>query len=266
MKEHEEKDMNRRTLLVAGALTGAAAAAGASEHDEWHHGDRKNREFREMTDRMTAANRTEALGRDGTAIVQLAVLTALGDDDGVEHFARRALRDGVDPVKLREAVLHTAPYAGLSKARIGLKAVHEACEEEHMKDPATSATVTDANRFEQGLAVQKKIFGDGIDKMHRTAAADTRGIVVDDLSGWCFGDFYTRTGLSLKERELATVAVIMSLGGCEPQLKAHFGGAAAMGATRAELIALIRCAEPFVGFPRTLNALGLLNQTIPAKQ
>lgn len=82
------------------------------------------------------------------------MLTALGDEDGVEHFARRALRDGVDPVKLREAVLHTAPYAGLPKARMGLKAVHEACEEEHKKMPPSGATVTDANRFEQGLAVQ----------------------------------------------------------------------------------------------------------------
>lgn len=253
--------MNRRTLLAAGAVTGAAAAAArASER-----GEKENAELRAMTERMTAAARTEALGRDGTAAVRLAVLTALGDSDGVEHFARRALREGVDPAKVREAVLQCTPYAGLSRARRAMEAVREAFEEEGRALPPSGETVTDADRFAKGLAVQKKIFGEAIDAMHRAAAADTRGIVVDDLSGWCFGDFYTRTGLSLKEREFVTVAAILTLGGCEPQLRGHFGGAAAMGATRAELVALLRCAEPFVGFPRTLNALGVLNQAIPAK-
>ena len=38
------------------------------------------------------------------------------------------------------------------------------------------------------------------------------------LAANCFGDYYTRTGLSLKQRELVTFCYIAAQGGCESQL------------------------------------------------
>ena len=40
----------------------------------------------------------------------------------------------------------------------------------------------------------------------------------------CFGDYYTRKGLTLAERELITFCFLMAQGGCEPQLIAHSKG------------------------------------------
>ena len=44
------------------------------------------------------------------------------------------------------------------------------------------------------------------------------------LAGNCFGDYYTRGGLDLKQREMITFCFISAQGGCEPQLKAHGRG------------------------------------------
>ena len=41
------------------------------------------------------------------------------------------------------------------------------------------------------------------------------------LSANCFGDPYTRTGIDIKTRELLTFAMLIALGGCEPQAKGY---------------------------------------------
>jgi hypothetical protein len=41
------------------------------------------------------------------------------------------------------------------------------------------------------------------------------------LSGNCFGDHFTRTGIDLRTRELLTLSMLIALGGCEPQVKGH---------------------------------------------
>lgn len=78
-------------------------------------------------------------------------------------------------------------------------------------------------RFEQGLALQKSIFGEAIDRMYETSPADQIHIQ-RYLSANCFGDYQTRRGLDAATRELLTFATLVSLGGCEPQVKGHILG------------------------------------------
>ena len=199
------------------------------------------------------------------ALIETASLTALGDERTIAERFAKALDSGVEPLALREAVMQTMAYSGLARARTALAQLEAACRAAGKALPFESAaTVTDANRFERGLAVQKGIFGPAIDAMHKSAKADERFLTVDLLSGYCFGDSYTRSGLSLKERELLTFAAIASLGGCEPQVKAHAAGNLAVGTTRRELIDAIVVMLPYIGFPKSLNALAMVNEAAPA--
>ena len=127
---------------------------------------------------------------------------------------------------------------------------------------AGQSTTSPATRFEQGLALSKAIFGKMIDTMYREAPADQQHIN-RYLSGNCFGDYYTRTGLDLKTRELLTFSMLLALGGCEPQLKAHIQGNLEVGNGRGALMAVITQLLPFVGYPRTLNAMRCLNEVVP---
>ena len=93
--------------------------------------------------------------------------------------------------------------------------------------------------------------------MRANAPAELKHIQ-DYLSVYCFGDFYTRGTLDLKMRELITFCAICCLGGCEPQAKAHTGANLSVGNTRQTLIDALTQCLPFIGFPRTLNALACL--------
>ena len=93
------------------------------------------------------------------------------------------------------------------------------------------------------------------------AAPKNQKNIQDDLSAYCFGDFYTRKFLAIHERELLTFAILASQGGCEGQVKAHVGNG------KEVLLAALTVCLPYIGFPRTLNALSCINEVLPeAKQ
>jgi 4-carboxymuconolactone decarboxylase len=80
------------------------------------------------------------------------------------------------------------------------------------------------------------------------------------LEGYCFGDFYTRDGLDDPQRELITFVFIATLGGCENQLRGHTQGNLSVGNTKEKLISAITVILPYIGFPRSLNALSIINE------
>lgn len=70
-----------------------------------------------------------------------------------------------------------------------------------------------------------------------------------------FGDIYSRPGLDLKSREIATIAALAALGNAQPQLKVHIEGALNVGCTREEIVEVFMQMALYAGFPAALNAL-----------
>jgi 4-carboxymuconolactone decarboxylase len=64
-------------------------------------------------------------------------------------------------------------------------------------------------------------------------------------------------------RELLTLAMLVSLGGCEPQVKGHVAANLNIGNDRAVLLDVITQLLPFIGYPRALNALRVLDEATP---
>ncbi len=181
----------------------------------------------------------------------------------IRRHTRAAIHCGVTLEKIKEAVYHCTPYIGFGKAEAAVEAVNETLSLLGIPQLATSGqTVTEENRLTDGIATQKAIFGESIDTM-RASTPDDQKRIQDYLSAYCFGDFYTRKGLDLRERELLTFAVLVAQGGCEPQVKAHVGGNHAVGNGRDILLAALTCCLPYIGFPRTLNALACINEVLP---
>ncbi len=209
--------------------------------------------YGEIAERGTLNNRQRAL-------VTLAVLTASQTLDDMEAHTEAALRVGVSPVEIKEALYQCAPYIGFPKTESAVRLANEVFARKGIALPVESqATVTEASRFRDGVAVQKAIFGEAIDKMHASAPENQKDIMVNYLSAFCFGDIYTRNGLDLKTRELLTFSIISALGGCEAQVKAHVQGNANVGNRKQNLIDALAQMLPYIGFPRTLNALGCVN-------
>jgi len=65
-------------------------------------------------------------------------------------------------------------------------------------------------------------------------------------------------------RELLTFAMLAALGGADAQVKGHVAANLNVGNGRPLLIAVLTGLLPFIGYPRTLNALAAVDAVIPA--
>jgi 4-carboxymuconolactone decarboxylase len=174
-----------------------------------------------------------------------------------------ALNVGVTPIEVKEIVYQAVPYVGIAKVFDFIHATNEILERRGIKLPLEGqSTTSPETRFEKGLAVQKEIFGDMIDKMYQESPANQLHMQ-KYLSANCFGDYYTRKGIDIKTRELLTFSMILSLGGCEPQLKGHIQGNINVGNDKEVLLSVVTQLLPYVGYPRTLNAIRCLNEVVP---
>jgi len=174
-----------------------------------------------------------------------------------------ALNVGVTPVEVKEIVYQAVPYVGIAKVYDFIHATNEILEGRGIKLPVEGqSTTSPETRYEKGLELQKKIFGKTIDKMYLDAPANQIHIQ-KYLSANCFGDYLTRNGLALKTRELLTFSMLLSLGGCEPQLKGHIQGNLNIGNDKEILLSVVTQLLPYVGYPRTLNALRCINEIVP---
>lgn len=196
-------------------------------------------------------------------LITLVVLATIQTLPQLKAHVFAALKIGITPVEIKEAVYQCAPYIGFPKTLNAVNEVNEVFKTMNIDLPIESQkTVDEENRFEKGLAVQKEIFGDVIEKMQESAPSNQKHIQ-EYLSAFCFGDFYTRGGLDLKTLELLTLCIISTLGGAEGQVKAHVQGNLNVGNSKETLITAITQCLPYMGFPRTLNALACVNEVIP---
>ena len=130
-----------------------------------------------------------------------------------------ALNVGVTPVEAKEVVYQAVPYVGMARTVDFVHIVNGVLTARGVALPLEGQSATSPEtRFEKGLAVQKAIFGERIDAM-RAAAPENQKHMQDYLSANCFGDYVSRGGLDAKVRELLTFSMLLTLGGCEPQLR-----------------------------------------------
>ena len=198
-------------------------------------------------------------------MVQLAALIGCQALREYRVMLGAALTNGVTPVEAREIVYQAVPYAGMGKVFDFIHATNDVLTERGVRLPLEGqATTTPATRAAKGRAVQEQIVGaDRVGRMY-TSAADDELHFQQFLSANCFGD-YTRTGIGVQTRELLTFAMLAALGGCDPQVRGHVAANLNVGNDRQTLVSVITALLPFIGCPRTLNALAAINDIAPAR-
>ena len=141
-----------------------------------------------------------------------------------------------------------------------LKAVNEALTARGVSLPLEGqATTTPKTRLEAGNQVQVDIFGEAMRGFQNSGPQESRHIN-KWLADNCFGDYYTRKGLDDKQREMITFCFLAAQGGCEPQLTSHATANIRIGNDKDFLIQVISQCLPYIGYPRSLNALRCVNE------
>ena len=158
------------------------------------------------------------------------------------------------PDEVIELLYQAVPYLGIGRVRPFFKVTNKIFDYrgETVVDPSRS-TITSESRLEKGVEKQVEIFGESIRNSYQEGPEETRHI-----KKWLanmVGDYYTRKGLSVAHREMITFCFLAAQGGCEPQLKAHVEGNLNVGNSKQYLINIASQCVPYIGYPRTLNAL-----------
>ena len=198
-------------------------------------------------------------------MVQLASMIACQAVGEYRVMLGAALTVGVTPIEAKEIVYQAVPYVGMARVFDFIHATNDVLTARGVQLPLEGqSTTTPETRADKGLAVQKEIVGAGrIDQMYAAAAPDEAHFQ-RFLSANCFGDHYTRTGIDVRTRELLTFAMLISMGGCEPQARGHVAANLNVGNDRGVLLSVITQLLPFIGYPRTLNALAVINEVTKA--
>ncbi len=188
----------------------------------------------------------------------LAVLAALLGCQGLEVYKDmlpRALEEGLTPVMVKEMVYQAVDYLGLGRVLPFLSATNDILTARGVRLPLPAqAATTMENRLEKGAEAQAEIFGAHMKEAWKA------GHINRWLAANCFGDYYTRGGLDLKQRELITFCFLAAQGGCEPQLTAHAKGNMNLGNDKDFLIRVVSQCLPYMGYPRSLNAVNCVNK------
>lgn len=206
--------------------------------------------------------RTTVVNEEGQQLEEhtryMAILAALLGCQGLDAYREvfaQALEAGLTPVEGKEIVYQAVDYLGYGRVRPFLTATNEVLAERGIQLPlAQQSTTTIQNRLEKGVQAQAEIFGD------RMKEAWKQGHINRWLAENCFGDYYTRTGLTLAQREMITFCFLAAQGGCEPQLTAHAKGNMNLGNDREFLIRVVSQCLPYIGYPRSLNAIRCVNE------
>lgn len=190
---------------------------------------------------------------------------------GIDEFRAllpAALNMGVEPEAVKEIVYQGSAYLGIARIFPFLRAVNEVFEakgiELPLKEQATT-TPDEASRYAGGEQAQCAAIGPQMagfkDKGHSDYPWIAQWLVKN-----CFGDWYTRGGLSIAEREMCTFCYIAAQGGCESQLKSHTAANLQAGNDREFLIAVVSNNVPFIGYPRSLNAMAVVEEVTAPKE
>ena len=169
---------------------------------------------------------------------------------------------GLTPIEIKEILYQAVPYVGIAKAFDFIHTTNQVFQSKGITLPLENQSTTTSNdRHEKGLQLEKEIFGEMIDEMYQQSPKEQLHIQ-HFLTANCFGDYYTRNGLDIKTRELVTLSILIALGGTEPQIKGHIQGNANIGNDKEKMLDVITQLLPYVGYPRTLNAIKCLNEVI----
>lgn len=189
-------------------------------------------------------------------LVTVAALVAFGNAAPQLRFhLAGALNVGCTRRQIVEVLIHSCVYAGFPAALNGIAAAREVFEA--TGDASTteeSAPVVEDNRYERGLAALTAVDGHAGEAVI-AALADIAPDLGRYIVEFSFGDIYSRPGLSLRTRELVTIAMCAATGTAAPQLRVHIHGLLNVGGTRTEVVEVMTHLAAYAGFPAALNGI-----------
>ena len=196
-----------------------------------------------------------------SVLVTLASLIACQSPKAFKKILLSALGKYITPEEVKELLYQSVPYIGFGRAHNFFGVVIKVFDKKGIELPLENrSNTTSDDRRQKGREIQDRYFGVEMIQAMNDNAPEGQKHFNTFLEGYCFGDFYTRDGLNDQQRELITFTFIATLGGCENQLRGHTQGNLSVGNDKEKLVSAVTVMLPYIGFPRALNALAIINE------
>ncbi|MFH1116486.1 MAG: carboxymuconolactone decarboxylase family protein [Pseudomonadota bacterium] len=204
-----------------------------------------------------------ALDPKSRQIATIAALTAMGNaEPQLKFHIRAALNIGVTPNEIVEVMYVTTVFAGFPSGLNGISAAREVFQAKDVSiGHGMSDRAGDGTRRERGLEalnLTSKDAGKRVIESLSDIAPDMGYFIID----FSYGDIFSRDILSPQHKEIAMIAVCVSKGTMEPQLKVHLHAALNVGCTKQQLVEIMNHMAVYSGFPSALNGLGAVRQVL----
>ena len=193
----------------------------------------------------------------------LAICASLVGCQAIDVFmcmVEDTLDKSMTAIEVKELLYQACAYLGYGKVYPFIQKVNMLFTQKGIALPLPpQSTTTKDTRLTHGSKAQVEIFGEHMKDFYKSGPKESVHIH-RWLAENCFGDYYTRKALRLSERELITFCFLAAQGGCEPQLISHIQAIMRMGNDETRLIAIISQCIPYIGYPRSLNALRCIKE------
>lgn len=198
-------------------------------------------------------------------IVNVAALTALGSvRPALKYHIYGMLNVGCSPQEVVETILHAVVYAGFPAAQDGMTIARQVFKERRIQFTPTSSR-PQGDRYQLGIQTLLRAGGDTVKKIaaqFATVAPDLSRFTVE----FAYGEIWNRPGLSLKSRELATLAMVIAIGNHDSSVQEHIEGAMRAGASETEVKELLLQMTVYAGYPKISTALPVVLKTFAELQ
>jgi 4-carboxymuconolactone decarboxylase len=217
----------------------------------------------------THAQSNTSLSARQQALVSISAYTAKGDLPHLQTVLAQGLQAGLTVNEEKEVLVQLYAYCGFPRSLSGINTLMQVLEERKAKGihdvegKAASPITSTAPKYERGKKNLEKLTGkpETGPKTGANAFSPESDVF---LKEHLFADIFERDVLTFQERELVTVAALVSLGGVEPMLQFHLGAGMHVGLTEAQLRQLIGLCEVAVGQPQADAARAVLAKVLAA--
>jgi len=120
--------------------------------------------------------------------------------------------------------------------------------------------MTDADRYDRGREKLREVHGDKA--LGTVEALGDLGRLIVEVA---YGDVYSRPGLTLRERQIASVAALVATGRSS-QLPIHLRSSLSAGLSADEIREIIIQTATIAGFPPAMNAMSTLNTIVGGEE
>ena len=200
------------------------------------------------------------LALDERMMSVLCVLAALERHTLIKDYVAAALRLDIKPRAIQELFVQASLYEGFATSESACRLAQEVFDEKGVTaDEDTGPNVTARELAELGASKLIELHGDRGRQGYAAPDNPTTGPLYTLASAYGYGALWHRAGLTRRQRFICSVATFTALG-LEMQVAKFAQSAERNDLKRSETVEIIMQVAPYCGFPRSLNALALVNQ------